>query len=63
MLRTYAAEDFGCQVLVKLSNDDSHIVVLKKERIKRHDLNGKYEHIHYNTNKSVYYVKWHDYCI
>lgn len=31
-LRTYTAEDFGGQVLVKLSNDDSHIVILKKRK-------------------------------
>lgn len=42
-LRTYTAEDFRGQVLVKLANDDSHIVVLKKER-RHHNLNGKYEH-------------------
>lgn len=33
--RTYTAKDFGSQVLVKLADDDSHIVVLgKKERKK-----------------------------
>lgn len=30
-LKTYTAEDFGGQVLIKLANDDSHIIVLKKE--------------------------------
>lgn len=32
-LRTYAAEDFGSQVLIKLADDDSHIIVLEKEEI------------------------------
>lgn len=27
-LETYAAENFGGEVLVKLPNDDSHIIVL-----------------------------------
>lgn len=32
--RTYAAEDLGSQVLVKLADDDSHIVVLEKRKMK-----------------------------
>lgn len=31
-LRTYAAENLGGQVLIKLANDDSHIIVLKKKK-------------------------------
>lgn len=31
--RTYTAEDFGSQVLVKLADDDSHVVVLQKRKI------------------------------
>lgn len=34
-LRTYAAEDFGSQVLVKLADDDSHIIVLETEETLR----------------------------
>lgn len=30
--RTYTAEDFGSQVLVKLADDDSHVVVLQKRK-------------------------------
>lgn len=36
---TYAAEDFGGQVLIKLADDDSHVVVLKNIKtcsLKRH---------------------------
>lgn len=39
-MATYAAEDFGGQVLVKLADDDSHIVVLNKDRKRPHDLNA-----------------------
>lgn len=46
-LRTYAAEDFGCQVLVKLPDDDSNIVVLKE------DLNGKYEKYDMNVKHII----------
>lgn len=30
--RTYTAEDFGSPVLVKLADDDSHVVVLQKRK-------------------------------
>lgn len=37
-LNTYTAENLGGQVLIKLADDDSHIIVLKKESIRRHRL-------------------------
>ena len=39
-LGTYAAEDFGGQILVKLADDDSHVVVLETEKKKQKQSQG-----------------------